>query len=335
MSEAVDIVRATFRQTSTPAIVQPVRTVVRVPGQESVLGSMPAHVGGADQGLFGLKAVVVNPGNARRGLDTHLGVVVVFDPVTGAPAAVLEAGSLTAIRTAAASAVATQVLARARSGIVALVGTGVQARLHLEALAATREISAARIWGRDPEKAQAVSAWAADRLDFPVQVKEVLADATRDADVVCTVTSSRTPLLFLADVAAGTHVNAVGACFPDTRELATDLVVAARVVVDQQEAARFEAGDLLLAAQDRQDALAAPVELGAVLRGESAGRTSEREVTVFESLGFAALDVATGEWVARRAADEGVGIEVAMVPEAGPLPVESVHHRLAMVAKDQ
>jgi ornithine cyclodeaminase len=312
MSEAVGIVRATFLRVGTAAIVQPVRAVVRVPGVPAVLGSMPAHVSDGTTGHFGLKAVVVNPENAAHGLDTHLGVVVTFASRTGAPSAVIEAGSLTAIRTAAASAVATQALAPARTGVVAVAGTGMQARLHLEALAATREIRMANIWGRDSAKARALAEWAAGRFDFRVCARATVGDAARDADVVCTVTSSRVPLLTLADVAPGAHVNAVGACFPDTRELAADLVAAAKVVVDQRAAARVEAGDLLMAAEELGRPLGECVELGEVLRGEARGRNSEQEITVFESLGFAALDVAVGRWIGERAEQEDAGVLVPM-----------------------
>lgn len=141
-----------------------------------------------------------------------------------------------------------------------------------------------------------------------------LAEATRDADIVCTVTSSRTPLLSGTDLAPGAHVNAFGACLPDARELAADLVGAARIVVDQRDAARVEAGDLLLAAGEPGAPIGEPVELGEVLRGEVGVRTSEQEVTVFESLGFAALDVAVAHWVGMRAEQDGAGVQVAMDP---------------------
>ncbi|MGJ7908013.1 ornithine cyclodeaminase family protein [Actinopolyspora sp. H202] len=314
MSKAIDLVRDTFGRTGTTEIVQPVRTIVRAPDAPALLGSMPARVSDGTTGHFGLKTIVVNPDNARHGLDTHLGVVVAFDPATGAPSAVIEAGSLTAIRTAAASAVATQALAPSRSGTVAIVGTGAQARLHLEALAATREIHTAKIWGRAPEKAHALAAWAAERFEFPAHACQTLADATRDADIVCTVTSSRTPLLSRTDLAPGAHVNAVGACLSDARELAADLVGAARIIVDQRDAAWVEAGDLLLAASELGTPIDDPVELGEVLRGEAGVRTSEQEITVFESLGFAALDVAVAHWIGMRAEQDGAGVQVAMDP---------------------
>ncbi|MGC7102843.1 ornithine cyclodeaminase family protein [Amycolatopsis lurida] len=317
MHGAIDIVQRVFLATGTPVLVEPVRTVVRVPGHEGVLASMPAFLDEGGSGGFGLKTVVVNPGNAARGLETHQGVVITFDDVTGVPSAVIEAGSLTAIRTAAASAVATRALAKARTGRIAVLGTGLQARLHLRAVAAVHDVSSAAVWGRDPHKAEEVASWARQDLGLPVEACTTVRAATHDADVVSTVTSTREPILAAADLRAGAHVNAVGACFPDARELSTDLVERARLVVDRREAARTEAGDLLLAAAELGPVLDRAVELGEVLRGEHAGREADDDITVFESLGFAALDVATGRYLVRQAVARGIGTDLALDAGSG------------------
>lgn len=310
--DAIDIAHSVFLATGTPAIVEPVRTVVRVPNRDGVLASMPAFLNDGGTSAFGLKTVVVDPGNAARGVETHQGVVIAFDDVTGAPSAVIEAGSLTAIRTAAASAAATRALATGRTGRVAVLGTGLQARLHLQAMTAVHDVSVAAVWGRDPHKTNEVASWAQQHLGVGVEVCATVRAATHDADVISTVTSAREPILTAGDLRPGAHVNAVGSCFPDARELSTDLVERSRIIVDRREAAQTEAGDLLLAAAELGPVLDRAVELGEVLRGEIPGRETEDEITVFESLGFAALDVAAARRVVRLATEQDLGADVAL-----------------------
>lgn len=307
-ADAINSAHQVFLRLGTEEVRQPVRTVLRVPDKTAVLGVMPAHLGSAEIGNYGVKTVIFDPSNSARGLETHMGLVIVFDPATGVPHAVMEAGSVTALRTAAASAVATGALAATSSGDVAIIGAGVQARLHLKALHEVMDISRATVWSRTPDSARRVAAWASTELPFPVVPRPSVADATAEADVVCTVTSSREPVLSRADVRPGTHINAVGACFPTWRELDGALVRDSRIVVDVEESARQEAGDLLLAAAD--GALPPVVELGAVLRGEEPGRRTPEEITIFESLGFAALDVAAGMSVHESALKYDVGTEI-------------------------
>jgi ornithine cyclodeaminase len=306
---SVELIESVFLSTGTPAIVQPVRTVLRVPGHTGVLASMPAFLQDGETGGFGIKAVVVNPANAALGLETHQGVVIAFE-AGGMPSLVIEAGSLTAIRTAAASAVATRALAVVRSGRVAVLGTGLQARLHLRAITSIIPVEATAVWGRDAEKARELASWAEQNLGLNVEVCPTVAEATRDADVISTVTSAHEPILTAADVRAGAHINAVGACLPDVRELSADLIGRARIVVDQRDAARVEAGDLLLAVPEVGPVLDGMVELGEILRGEIRGRLID-DITVFESLGFAALDVATARHLVGLALTRDVGVEIA------------------------
>jgi len=307
MSDAIKSAREVFLHVGTGDVLQPVRTVLRVPGKIAVFGVMPAHVGPVETGSYGVKTVVVDPSNSSRGLETHVGLIAVFDPITGVPQAVMEAGSVTALRTAAASAVATQALASTAAGHVAVIGSGVQARLHLTAMQHVMDVSRATVWSRSRDSAQRLVDWANTELPFPVAVGASVTAATADADVVCTVTSSSQPVLFHTDLRPGTHVNAVGACFPTWHELDVDLVRGSRIVVDVEESARQEAGDLLLAAVDGE--LPLMVELGAVLRGAAPGRRTPEDITVFESLGFAALDVAAAMSVYERALEQSVGSE--------------------------
>ena len=310
MHDAIASACGVLMRTGTEEIRQPVRTVLRVPNKSSVFGIMPAHLGPAETGSYGVKTVVVDPTNSARGLETHVGLVILFDPMSGVPRSVMEAGSVTALRTAAASAVATRALAATSSGEVAIIGSGVQAKLHLKALEEVMEISQATVWSRNPDSVRRLVQWAGTELPFPVVERPSVEEATARADVICTVTSSSEPVLSLADVRPGTHVNAVGACFPTWRELDADLIHDSRIVVDVEESARMEAGDLLLAAVDGQ--LPPMVELGAVLRGEARGRRDAEEITIFESLGFAALDVAAALTIYELAIEHGVGSEITL-----------------------
>lgn len=307
MPDAIALMRHTFRAMGTDEVVQPLRTVLRARGQDAVLGSMPAYVTHPEPG-FGLKAVTVNSGNAAKGLDTHLGVILVFDTATGQPAAVIEAGAVTAIRTAAASAVATDVLAARTARTLAIIGTGVQARTHLAAMVEVRPIERVWVWGRDPARAHAFAGWARSRFELDVRPANTADDAAAAAEVICTVTSSATPVLGGAGVKPGTHVNAVGSCFPGNRELATDLVAGSTMIVDSSTSALAEGGDLLIPIAE--GALPKPdsfVELGQVLRGERPGRRSADEITIYESLGVAAQDVASARYICTRATRRNVG----------------------------
>jgi ornithine cyclodeaminase/alanine dehydrogenase-like protein (mu-crystallin family) len=230
---------------------------------------------------------VIAPGNPARGLDAHQGAVLLHDGETGQLRALLNASAITEIRTAAVSAVATRALARAGARVVAILGGGVQARSHDEAMRAVLPEADVRTWtrgdGGTPE------------------------DVLREADVVCTCTSARDPILRREWLTSGAHVNAVGSSVPSARELDTDTVAAATLVVDRRESALNEAGDLLLAGFGA-DRIAA--ELGEVLVGSHPGRTRGDELTVFKSLGLGVEDLAAAELVVRKAREQGVGTEV-------------------------
>jgi ornithine cyclodeaminase len=269
---------------------------------------MPAHRAGAEP-AFGLKAVCVMPGNPARGLDAHQGVVLLSDGETGEVRAVVNASAITAIRTAAVSAVATRLLAREDASELAILGAGVQARSHLKAMAVVRTFEKARIWSRTAEHAQALAG--ETDAPFPVEAAASAEDAVRGADVVCTTTTSREPILRRAWLRVGAHVNAVGSSIPTTRELDTETVAAAALFVDRRESTLNEAGDFLFA--QREGAIGPGhirAELGELLAGTAAGRTSADELTVFKSLGLAVEDLAAAEHLYRRAQDTGAGTEV-------------------------
>ncbi|HEU5265023.1 MAG TPA: ornithine cyclodeaminase family protein, partial [Gaiellaceae bacterium] len=254
---------------------------------------------------FGLKEIVVVPSNPSRGLDTHMGGVLLHDGETGELAAVLNASPVTEIRTAAVSGVATRALARPDAQRVAILGAGAQARGHVHAMRVVLDDPEIRIWARNPE--------AAERLAGEVGaiVSPSVDAALFGAEVVCTTTAATEPIVERRWLARGAHVNAVGSCFPTTRELDTETVASASFFTDRRESCLNEAGDYILAAAEGAvgpDHIKA--ELGEVLAGMHPGRQHEDELTVFESLGIAVEDLASAELVVRRARELGVGSEV-------------------------
>jgi ornithine cyclodeaminase/alanine dehydrogenase-like protein (mu-crystallin family) len=279
----------------------PLRTVVRPPGSSSLLGLMPVHRGGAKP-VYALKAICIVPDNPARGLDPHQGTVTLLDGVTGQAIAVLDATPVTAIRTAACSALATRALARPDARVLAVVGAGHQARAHLRVLPAVLPLAEARVASRDLERARALAAETGARAFASVE------EAIRGADVVVTATSAREPVLRRSWLKEGAHVNAVGACVPDCRELDSATVAASAFFVDRRESAESEAGDYLLAlAEGAISPGHIRAELGEVVSGAAPGRASDEEITVFESLGLAVQDLYAAEYVLRRAQETGRG----------------------------
>src|SRR5919204_1836652 len=310
MAEAVACMRAALARYSAAAVTQPLRAVLAPPGGPGLLAVMPAWAG-ADQGGFGVKAVAIYPGNPALGLDPHQGAVTMFDPRTGVPTAVLDAAAVTEVRTAATSAVATDALARPGAGDLAILGAGVQARSHLEAMAVVRPLRRVRVWNRTAARAEQLAAWAGDRFGAQVEVAASVAAALDGADLICTTLASVEPVVTAGMVAPGAHLNAVGACMPDSRELATEVVAAATVIVDSRESALAEAGDLVIPIRaGLLDPGHIAAELGEVLLGRHPGRTRDDEVTLFESLGLAVEDVAAGHHVELAARRRSLGVEV-------------------------
>jgi ornithine cyclodeaminase/alanine dehydrogenase-like protein (mu-crystallin family) len=308
MEECIDLMAQVLADLARGAVWQPLRFVVRPPDEGSLMGLMPAHRS-APRAAYGLKAVCIFPGNPERGLDAHQGGVLLFDGETGELRALVDASAVTAIRTAAVSAVATRLLARDDARELAVLGSGIQARAHLEAMANVRPFERARLWSRTPEHARAFAADAA--APFPVEAVETAEDAVRKADVVVTATAARDPVVEREWLAPGVHVNAVGSSIPAARELDAATVAAAALFVDSRESAVNEAGDYLYAVQELGIGPAhIRAELGEVLTGSQPGRGSAQELTVFKSLGLAAEDLAAAEHVYARAQAAGAGTVV-------------------------
>lgn len=259
--------------------------MIRPPGSESVLALMSVHRRGENP-VYGLKTVAVFPANSARGLDPHQGTVTLYDGETGQVAAVMNASPITAIRTAAASALATRALARDDARVLAIVGTGHQGRAHERVLPAVLPFD-----------------------EVLMAAKGEVEDAVRQADVVVTATSSEEPVIRREWLKEGAHINAVGSCFPNVRELDSETVAASTFFTDRRESAENEAGDYVLAlAEGAIGPEHIVAELGDVLVGAHPGRTSREEVTVFESLGLAVEDLYAAEYVVRRARETGRGV---------------------------
>jgi ornithine cyclodeaminase len=315
MPECIKVMRDALAALARGEALVPLRTVMRVPGVSGFLGLMPGYISPREgrEGALGLKAVSVFPGNASRGIDTHQGAVLLFEADTGRLSALLDGAAITAIRTAAVSGVATDVLARPDASELAVLGAGVQARTHIEAIAAVRPLRRVRIWSRNPEHAAALASELRRRFGFPIEAAPSAEAAVREADLVATVTASPEPILKREWLKEGVHINAVGSSIPTTREIDTATMVAARLFVDRRESALAEAGDLLIAM--REDAVTGDhvqAELGDVIIGKNPGRRSPRELTLFKSLGLAVEDVASAAYLVRRARETGTGQTVQM-----------------------
>lgn len=315
MRGCIDAMTALFEGLGRGEGIQPLRTILRMPF--GAMGFMPAALGG-DRPL-GAKVLTVFPRNQGTPFDSHQGVVLIAEPVHGSLTGILDASSITAIRTAAVSAVATAALAPPAAGDLAILGTGVQARTHLEAMRAVRPIRRVRVWSPQAKDREAWVAWARATHGVDAEPCFTAEAATRNADLICTVTAARTPVLTSAMVADGAHINAVGASLPDARELSTDLVRRARLFTDRRESAEHEAGDYRVPLQEgaiAPDHLLG--ELGDLLVGRLPGRTAPEEVTVFKSLGLGAEDVAAAEWVLREAERRGIGTLIDLGGRHGP-----------------
>lgn len=293
----------------------PLRMVMRMPDASGFLGVMPGYIDADDgrAGALGMKAVSVFPGNAGRGIDTHQGAVLLFEADTGRLCALMDGATITAIRTAAVSGVATDRLARRDASELAILGAGVQARTHLEAITTVRPIRRVRVWSRNPGHAADFVTEAAGRYTISIEAVPTAEAAVRGADVVATVTASPEPILRRAWLKDGVHLNAVGSSIPATREIDTATMAAVRLFVDRRESAVNEAGDILIPM--REGAFTADhiqAELGDVIIGKDPGRRSETELTLFKSLGLAVEDVASAAFILKRAREAGVGQTVTM-----------------------
>ncbi|HWK08999.1 MAG TPA: ornithine cyclodeaminase family protein [Vicinamibacterales bacterium] len=308
MDDLIAAMEQALAQYSTGAARQPLRNVFEVGAHHAFHGVMPAFI--EEPASLGTKIVTVYGSNPARGLPTHLATIVLLDPATGALRAVMDGRYITEARTAAASAASARHLARRDARVLAVIGSGVQAHSHIEAIVRVRPIEEVRVWGRTAANVERLVAELAPQIPATLAAARTIEDAVRDADVIALVTASRDPVLRREWVRRGAHICAVGACRPDQREMDTALVRDARVFVDSRIGALAEAGDIVIplsegAITDQHIA----AELGQVIAGTAEGRPSADAITIFKSLGMAVEDVAAARLAWERAGARGIGRE--------------------------
>jgi len=309
MRDCMEVVGDALSDLSHGEGVQPLRSGILRPDRGGVLAWMPGSLAAGRP--FGIKvlSVVDNPG--ELGVESHQGGVMIFDTATGAPLALCEAGAITAVRTAAVSALATDRLARTESEILAILGAGAQASSHIEAMLEVREISSIRVWSRDAEKVRRFAEEQTNRFGVTVEPAASVASAVTGADIVCTTTSAREPILFAEMLEPGMHINAVGASIPSWREIDTDILPRVTLFTDRRESLANEAGEYIKGLEEGfiETGLVVP-EIGEVLNDDHPGRTSETEITLFRSLGLAVEDIASAQLVYERAIARNIGTSV-------------------------
>jgi ornithine cyclodeaminase len=306
MRECVGLMEKTLGELARGEALLPLRSILWLPERVGALGLMPAALLGS--GVLGVKAITFFHGNEGTELDTHQGAVLLFEAERGQLLAVIDATSITAIRTAAVSGVATKLLAREDAGDLAIVGSGVQAGTHLEAMLAVRPIRRVRVASKDFARAQRFADRESKRQGIAIEPMRTIEAAVRGADIVCTATSARDPVVAGDWLEPGSHVNAVGSSVPFARELDTAAVVRSRLFVDRRESATNEAGDFLIARKEGavgDDHILG--EIGEVAIGKTPGRRSREEITLFKSLGLAVEDVASAAHIYGKAKASGEG----------------------------
>jgi ornithine cyclodeaminase/alanine dehydrogenase-like protein (mu-crystallin family) len=313
LADWIDAVERSLRGVSDGTVVQDVRRILPLPDQHDS-GRVLSMMFGAVRrpACFGAKVISVFPDNFARGVDSHRGAVLLFDADDGALRAVLHGGEITAARTAAASAVATRALARPDSRVLAVLGYGEQAARHVEAMLAVRAIVELRCWGRDPGKAAAFARAMAARHGIAAMARPDVAGAVAGADIVCTTTGARVPILPGTLLEPGMHLNVVGSSTADYREIDTSAVVRAAIWVDYRAMTEISAGEYLNALAEGAITPAHLVgEIGAALDGTIRGRRDAQEITLFKSLGMPAEDLYAGQLVYDVAVAQGLGTSVA------------------------
>jgi ornithine cyclodeaminase len=306
MRACMQVVRDAFSALGQGQGVQPLRPVMRMP--EGLMGLMPAFL--APLNASAVKVITIYPSNHGTNFDSHQGAVLLFDNEHGSLKAILDASEITAIRTAAASGVATELLAKTDAAVCTIMGSGVQARTHIEAMLEARpSIKEVRVWSRNEENGQKLVAQAQSRHDnsafFTIRTAQ---EAVSGADIICTTTSSTEPVLLGEWLSAGVHINAVGSSVPTARELDTEAVVKSRLFVDRLESAHNEAGDFLIPKLEGAITDAHILgEVGDLLNGSKRGRTNDQEITLFKSLGIGVQDLASAHYIYERAVAENAG----------------------------
>lgn len=311
MRACMVVLAEAFKAYSRGDAVQPLRTIMKVPGSGGVLASMPGYDGASE--ALAVKLITVFHNTSEGPFDSHQGLVALFSSEHGNLLAIMDAIEITAIRTAAASGVATEALARKDATTLAILGAGVQAKSHFYAMTEARNIQSVRIWNRTEENARKLAEELSQESSLDISVSDSAQTTVTDAHIVCTTTAATEPILQGAWLSDGTHVNAVGSSVRKWRELDTDAVVKSKLYVDSREAATNEAGDFLIPRSEgavSDDHILG--EIGEVLDGTVKGRQSPEETTLFKSLGMAVEDVSVAHHLYHEAHKQEMGVWVDM-----------------------
>ena len=290
MQECILVMEKMFRSLANGEAAQPLRSLMWLPGRKGLLGMMPGYDKTAE--VMGIKLISVFHGNRDKGYPSHQGVVILFDANNGQPLMIFDASEITALRTAAASALATKLLSREDAGLLSIIGSGEQAERHIESILLVRKIRQINIWSRNEKNATSLANKISARYNVPIIVYKNAEEAVRDANIICTVTSSPQPVVLGGWINKGTHINAVGSSTPATRELDTKALLKSKLYTDCYESILNEAGDFLI--PKKEGAITdnhIRGDLGEGLLGTKKGREDKDEITLFKSLGIASEDI--------------------------------------------
>lgn len=306
MNECMDVMEKVFKMLCRGDALNPLRHGMWLPDKTGILGMMPAYLGNLKS--FGLKAISVFPSNQETEYDSHQGAVMLFETSRGRLLSLLDAGEITAIRTAAVSGIATKLLARKDAANLAILGSGVQARKHLESMLLARRIKHIRVWSRTPDHAQEFARFASESVGLPVVSMATAYEAVEGSDIICTTTAATDPVLKGDWLMPGMHINAVGSSVAFARELDAVAMAKSLLFVDRRESALRESGDFLLAKEEgaiMDDHIQG--EIGEILLGQISGRMSPKQITLFKSLGLGIEDVAAAHHIYHKAVEQGLG----------------------------
>jgi ornithine cyclodeaminase len=290
MQECIEVMEKMFRSLTKGECTQPLRSIMWLPDKKGLLGTMPGY--DAIDGVMGIKVISVFHANKDQGYPSHQGVVILFDSKHGQPLMIFDAAEITAIRTAAASAVATRLLSRKESEVLAIIGSGEQAQRHIESTLLVRNIKRINMWSRNEKNAADLAEKVSNRYNIEIVTSKNVEQALENADIICTVTSSSQPVVLGAWIKPGTHINAVGSSTPAARELDTEAVFKSKLYTDCYESILNEAGDFLI--PKKEGAITDSHirgDIGQVLLGMKKGRENNNEITIFKSLGIASEDI--------------------------------------------
>lgn len=296
MEKCIALMEEAFNALADGQILQPLRSIMWLPERTGALGMMPAYSAGKK--TIGIKVISVFPGNRKLGYPSHQGAVLLFESVTGQLLAIVDAEEITAIRTAAVSGLATKLLARDVISTLAVLGSGVQAQQHVEAMLCVRKINSIKIWSRDHANAKELARQIATKHHLQVIAVKDAKDAVTGADIICTTTASPTPVVAGDWIKKGAHINAAGSSTPVNRELDTAAIVHSKLYADKYESIYNEAGDFIIPKKEgavNDDHVKG--ELGELMAGIKKGRENNDEITVFKSLGLAIEDIYAADHV--------------------------------------